>query len=117
MSILPTWPRHPPSPISVGEYEILQQLAAIRKAIQIMSTTLSGQIDAETATITADAAALNTALATIQTELAGLTPGSTVTQAQVDALHAAVAQLGAAVSTAQTEANPPAPPAPPPATP
>jgi hypothetical protein len=50
-----------------------------------MGTTLSGQLDTVTQTLAADMGGLATDLTTIAGEL---TPGSTITQAQVDALNA-----------------------------
>lgn len=71
-----------------------------------MSASISDQIDAAVATLTADNASMAAALATIQGLLNGIVPGSTVTQATVDALNAAIAGATAQVATAQAEANP-----------
>ena len=67
-----------------------------------MSQTLSQQLDAATQAIRDDVAAVS---AEVTQLLAGVTPGSTITQAQVDALTAIDASLKAI------------PAAPPPATP
>lgn len=96
-------------PNNLFEREVLYQLAAIREDISAMGTTISQQIDAATATLVADDTAMAAALTAIQAELASLVPGSTVSQAQVDALNVAVAGVTAAVAQAQAAANPPAP--------
>ncbi len=57
-----------------------------------MSATLSEQLDAATAAIKADVAGVS---AEVTKLLGELTPGSTVTQAQVDALNAIDASLKA----------------------
>jgi hypothetical protein len=92
-----------------GEQKILGQLALIREDIKAMGTTISQQIDASTATLVADAQALKAALVAIETELASMPVGSTVTQAQADALSAAIASIGASVTEAQTDATPATP--------
>lgn len=68
-----------------------------------MSGTLSEQLDAATAAIRDDVAAVS---AEVTQLLAGVTPGSTITQAQVDALTAIDASLKAIPAAAPT---PPAP--------
>ena len=70
-----------------------------------MSQTLSQQLDAATQAIRDDVAAVS---AEVSQLLAGVTPGSTITQAQVDALTAIDASLKAIPAA-------PTPPAPTPA--
>jgi hypothetical protein len=57
----------------------------LEQEIQTMSQTLSQQIDAATAAIVADVSAVSAEVGRL---LASLSPGSQVTQAQVDALTA-----------------------------
>jgi hypothetical protein len=67
-----------------------------------MGTSLSAQLDAATASIKADVANVSTEVTSL---LAGLTPGSTITQAQVDALtgiDTALKAIPAAPSTGTT---------------
>ena len=75
-----------------------------------MSQTISQQFDAAVATLQADNAALATALGAIQTQLAGMPVGSTVTQAQIDGFNTALADLATQVTAAQAEAGNPAAP-------
>lgn len=84
--------------INAGVCAILERIAA-------MSMTLSQQLDAATQAIRDDVAAVS---AEVTALLAGVTPGSTITQAQVDALNAIDASLKAIPA-----ATPPAQPAPP----
>jgi phage-related protein len=64
---------------------VTQLLTNLQKQVQTMSTTLSGQLDQITQTLAQDMSGLASDLTTIAGEL---TPGSTITQAQVDALNA-----------------------------
>jgi hypothetical protein len=84
--------------------KILAAIQQLQLEIRTMSTTISGEIDAATASLQADLATLTTDVTHLETELAaalaGVTPGSTVTQAQVDALtavHTSFAALAASI--------------------
>ncbi len=69
-----------------------QSVASIRQEIKAMSTSLSAQLDAATQAIRDDVAAVS---AEVTALLATVTPGDTITQAQVDALNAIDASLKA----------------------
>jgi hypothetical protein len=110
---------------------VLAALAAITAAIAVlnkdllhMSGTLSDQIDAATASIQADLSALVTGVTDVGAEitnlqaqlaaaLAQVPAGSTINQAQVDALNAVAAGLATQASALEAMAVPPANPAPP----
>ena len=64
---------------------ILAELATLNAKVDHMSQSLSAQLDAATQAIRDDVAAVS---AEVTKLLAGVTPGSTITQAQVDALTA-----------------------------
>lgn len=70
---------------------LMAAVIALKQEISTMSTTLSQQIDDATAKIGDDLKRLTAGVGTLNAELAAatsnLTPGSTVTQAQVDALN------------------------------
>lgn len=92
---------------------ILSAIYALAKEIRTMSETISQQIDASTAAITADIAALATAIGMVKDEIAALhaalIPGATVTQDQADKLAAVHTMMTAQVAALQ--ALEPAPPA------
>lgn len=71
---------------------VLQQILHNTEELIMSGTTLSEQLDAATAAIQADVAAVS---AEVTKLLAGVTPGSTITQAQIDALIAIDASLKA----------------------
>jgi hypothetical protein len=84
--------------------KILAAIQQLQLEIRTMSTTISGEIDAATASLQADLATLTTGVTHLEAELAaaiaGVTPGSTITQAQVDALtavHTSFAALAASI--------------------
>lgn len=78
-----------------------------------MSATLSAQIDAANAALSAGLDSVQTDVTAIAAELANAvpSPGATVTQAQVDGLNASVSRLQA-VKTALDALVVPPPPAP-----
>lgn len=75
---------------------------AILQEIRTMSETISQQVDASTAAIQSDIAALATAVGVVKAEIAALqvtvVPGSVVTQGQADALASLHASLSAQVA-------------------
>lgn len=71
---------------------VLTAIATLSQKVDHMSQTLSEQLDAATAAIQADVAAVS---AEVTALLASVTPGSMITQAQVDALTAIDASLKA----------------------
>jgi ABC-type transporter Mla subunit MlaD len=85
-----------------------------RKVEQIMAdiTALQSAVDQLQTSVQAAA----TELSTLASDVAGLTPGSTITQDQIDALTASVTSaqsaLDTAVSSAQSAVTPPPPPPP-----
>lgn len=83
-------------------------LKQVLQEIQTMSTTLEQQIQAATTELAGDIAEVATDL---KVWAASVTPGSTLTQADVDALNAVVASADAAKAAADALANP-TPPAP-----
>jgi hypothetical protein len=85
--------------------DIVQSTTLLTKEISTMSATLSGQVDAATAAISAmldrlttDVGMIGADVTTLESELAtavaGLPVGTTITQAQVDALTAASTRAG-----------------------
>jgi len=111
---MPRRPHHPSREQTTREADataasILAAISKISKDIEHMSESLSQQIDAATAELQADLAALTTGVASLESQLAealgGVTAGSTVTQAQVDALTAVHTSLAALA--AGTGASPP----------
>ena len=81
-----------------------------------MSASLSAQLDAAVAALRADNDAMTSALSAIKSEVAALVAavpvGSTITQAQIDALNAAIGVTTsnvAELSSIETAASPPAP--------
>jgi len=93
---------------------ILAAINRISLEILTMSTTLSGQLDADTAALQSDLANLTSGITSLEQQLAaavaGLSPGSTITQAQVDglgAIHSSFAALAASIPAA-APATPPA---------
>ena len=92
---------------------LASQVTALQGSISTMSATLESQIQAATAAIQADLAGLATDLTSIASQIAALqagqTVGSTVTQADVDALNAVKNAADAARATADAMANPPPP--------
>jgi len=82
----------------------------ILKALERMSQSISEQQDANTAAIVADLAVIRTGIETLQAQLAAGsgTAGTTITQAQEDALTAA-RQTADALVAGLAPATPPAP--------
>ena len=81
---------------------ILAGLSTINQEIKTMSGTISTQIDAVTVKFQADVDAITSQIADLHAQITalqgGLTPGATITQAQVDAL-AAIETQAAALAT------------------
>ena len=83
-----------------GEHfeRIYTVLIELKQEIQKVSNTLSSQLDAVTASLNASLTQLSTDISNVATEVstlvAELTPGSTVTQAQIDALTAINTSIG-----------------------
>jgi hypothetical protein len=75
--------RYQPPPDRLGV--IIGLLQTLTAKVDHMSQSLSAQLDAATQAIRDDVAAVS---AEVSKLLAGVTPGSTITQAQVDALTA-----------------------------
>ena len=75
-----------------SDRHLLHRIITLLEELKAMSGTLSEQLDAATAAIQADVAAV---AAEVTKLLGELTPGSTITQAQVDALTAIDASLKA----------------------
>jgi hypothetical protein len=88
---------------------VMQQFTVLQKQVQTMGTTLSGQLDTVTQTLAADMGGLATDLTTIAGELQ---PGSTITQAQVDALNAVATSANQLKQQADSLAQATAAPAP-----
>lgn len=83
----------PPELVALlSDRHLLHEILRNTERLIQMSGTLSEQLDAATAAIQADVAAVS---AEVSKLLAGVTPGSTITQAQVDALTAIDASLKA----------------------
>lgn len=78
--------------IALADRHLLHRILTNTERLTEMGTSLSEQLDAATAAIKADVQAVS---AEVTKLLAGLTPGSTITQAQVDALTAIDASLKA----------------------
>lgn len=78
--------------IALADRQFLRQILTNTERLLQMSGTLSEQLDAATAAIKADVQAVSDEVTKL---LAGLTPGTTITQAQVDALTAIDASLKA----------------------
>ena len=83
---------------------ILAAISNLQLELRTMSTTISGELDADTTLLQGDLATLTTGITSLETQLAtalaGVTPGSTVTQAQVDgltAVHTSFAALAASI--------------------
>ena len=93
--------------ISVALRNISAQIADLRKEIEVMSGTLEEQLRAGLATLSADMDGLAADVAAIASQL---TPGSTITQADIDALNAVVTSANNVKAAADAlVAAPPAP--------
>lgn len=88
------------------DYELFQLLQTIATKVDLMSQTLSQQIDAVTAGLRAD---MEDIAAKIDTILTSMPPGSQVTQEQVDALAAIKTGLDAVAAKVDAATAPPAP--------
>jgi hypothetical protein len=87
--------------------QILANQLSLKQQVSQMSQTLSQQLDGVTLEIQGDVATLTTGLTSLESQLAaalaGVVPGSTITQAQVDplvAVHTGLAALVAALPPA-----------------
>lgn len=90
-----------------------QQLTQLRQEIKTMGTSLSEQMDASNAALSAGLDAIQTDVTAIATELSAAvpSPGSTISQAQVDVLNAQVARVQAVKTSLDALVVPPAAPA------
>jgi hypothetical protein len=98
-----------PFSIWATKADVTAAQAAIMKELQKMSATLEQQLQTLTANIAADAAAVKADLDMI---LSTLTPGATLTQADIDALTAVSNSMDSLKTAADAGANPAPPPGP-----
>ena len=79
-------------PVIVDEGSaILDAIYALAQEMRDMSGTIQQQVEAITAQLQADHVALEAKITSIQTLIQGMVPGSTLSQADIDALKAAAA--------------------------
>lgn len=92
-------------PLLVDRSSALLELFHLVRELKAMSTSLSQQLDAATQTIQTGISQLSTDVSAVAAEvnalLAGVTTGSTITQAQVDKLTAIASSVTALDSTVQ----------------
>jgi pyridoxal/pyridoxine/pyridoxamine kinase len=93
--------------VTAAQAAILAAIAALTKKVTTMSSTLEGQLQTLTTELSADFADMSGKLDTV---LSGVTPGATLSQADVDALTAVKAAADA-MKAKLDAAVPPAAPA------